>query len=124
MLTLIMPTQKGNNTPASYANANTLPIINTVNAICPTAAVPFVFTDEGKGEGNIEFPHGYPYRLGDIDAGLSGLVCVWHKWCSSFHLMDDNGGDVSVSVLSGWHVTSGLDAATPIPVIRVWVFQG
>ena len=101
MLTLIMPTQKWNNTPASYANANTLPIINTVNAICPAAAMPFVFVGEGKGEGNIEFPCRYPYCLGDIDAGLSGLVCVWHKWHSGFHLIDDNGGDVSASVLSG-----------------------
>ena len=101
MLTLIMPTQKGNNTPASYANANTLPIINTVNTIHPAATMPFVFTGEGKGEGNIEFPHGYLYHLGDIDTGLSGLVCAWHKQRSGFHLMDNNRGDVSASVLSG-----------------------
>jgi len=74
MLTLIMPTQKGNNTQASYANANTLPIINTINAICSATAMPFVFA--GKGEGNIKFPCRYLYCLGDINTGLSGLVYV------------------------------------------------
>jgi len=103
----------------SYANANTLPIINTVNTICSTTTMPFVFTGEGEGEGNIEFPRGYLYCLGDINVGLSGLVCAWHKWCSSFCLIDDNGSNVSASVLSGWHVTSGLDTATPIPVTKV-----
>ena len=98
----------------SYANANTLPIINTVNTIHSAATVPFVFAGEGEGKGNIEFPCRYPYCLGDVDAGLSGLVYVWCKWCSGSHLIDNDDGDVSASVLSGWCVMSRLDAATSI----------
>jgi len=29
--------------------------------------------------------------------------------------MDNDDGDISVSVLSSWHIMSGLDAATPVP---------
>ena len=45
---------------------------------------------------------------------------MWRKRRSGSRLTDDDNddnddGDVSASMLSGWRITSGLDAATPIP---------
>jgi len=58
----------------------------------------------------------YPYDLGDVDEGPSGLVCARRKRRSGSRPTEDDKGDVSASVLSGCRVTSGLDAAVPVPV--------
>ena len=58
----------------------------------------------------------YPYDLGDVDEGPSGLVCARRKRRSGSRLTEEEEGEVSARVLSGWRVTSGLDAAVPVPV--------
>ena len=50
------------------------------------------------------------YALSVLEGHTTNPVCVGGS-C----LTDDDEGDVSVSMLSGWCVTSGLDAATPVP---------
>ena len=75
---------------------------------------PFVFEGDGEGEGDSEGPRVYPYDLGDVDEGPSGLVCARRKRRSGSRLTEDDVGDVSASVLSGCRVTSGLDAAVPV----------
>ena len=71
---------------------------------------------DGEGEGDSEGARVYPYDLGDVDEGSSGLVCARRKRRSGSRPTEDDKGDVSASVLSGCRVTSGLDAAVPVPV--------
>lgn len=83
-----------------------------MNAVRSTS---FVFVGDGEGEGDSEGPRMYPYDLGDVDEGPSGLVCARRKRRSGSRLTDDEDGDVSARVLSGWRVTRGLDAVIPVP---------
>jgi hypothetical protein len=75
----------------------------------------FIFVGDGDGEGDCDCPRGYPYGLGDVDGGLSGLVCARRRRRSGSRMSEGDVGDVSESVLSGWRVTSGLDAAVLVP---------
>ena len=52
------------------------------------------------------------YTLSVPEGHTMNPVCVWGGGSC---LTDDDEGDVSVSMLSGWCITSRLDAATPVP---------